>query len=122
MFFFFCSYGGHRILHRLTPTLPTRPASFLERLAAVRADRIHDLLGGLGARTIGERDMRPGTSELFANDRTDAAASSRNDRDPALECLPHHASSPCICINSCDIPRVGSTVGERIVSIITISE
>src|SRR3546814_10127445 len=70
--------------------------SLSEGLAALRADRIHDLLGGLGARTIGERDMRPGTSELFANDRTDAAASSRNDRDPALECLPHHASSPCI--------------------------
>src|SRR3546814_7370046 len=87
--------------------------SLSEGLAALRADRIHDLLGGLGARTIGERDMRPGTSELFANDRTDAAASSRNDRDPALECLPHHASSPCICINSCDIPRDGSTVGER---------
>src|SRR3546814_16878908 len=70
--------------------------SLSEGLAALRADRIHDLLGGLGARTIGERDMRPGTSALFANDRTDAAASPRHDRDPALACLPHHASPPCI--------------------------
>src|SRR3546814_2655655 len=44
--------------------------SLSEGLAALRADRIHDLLGGLGARTIGERDMRPGTSELRSEEQT----------------------------------------------------
>src|SRR3546814_14642048 len=84
--------------------------SLIEGLAALRADRIHDLLGGLGAPTIRARAMRPGTRALFANDRTAAVAYTRNDSDPPLSSLPHHTHSPYLCNHYSAIPNDGYTV------------